>query len=159
MALTPKHPDLIAINDELIKAIKDSVNDIRLCSIKYFLIDLIERRTDDPAIEKYRITNTKTNTKITTLSALLSALDKNELSGGFNYAADRLTGDRVHPCFAVPLNIEVDIDTRFQEDSILAQYFGSGKKRLFFSVSYVSDGDAALPLKAFDVKLTGVVKE
>lgn len=139
--------------DELKTILVDNLRSPRQYGLQLFLTELLERGNYGGGIERYRVKNTVTGAYVTTLEELIAALDAEQLRPRPMFNAPKLTGDRVHPAVVVVENLSVELLSYCEDDADFLQLSGSGTKKLYLYVNYVSDDDTVLPLKIYTVKL------
>ena len=140
-------------NAEVKETLIKNFADIRISGITLFINKLIDRGDVIEGLERYRIKNLSTGTRITTLDEFIAAIDPDKLTAEYYRYSDKMTGDRTHP-FSVTLdNFSVDLDISMKEDAWFARTAYTGTYKIMFLVNYTSDYDEGLPLKIFEIKL------
>lgn len=139
-------------NTSLKSIIVNNLNDIRITSIALFLQELIERK--DPIEEqyRYRVYDNVAKRYITSVDDFKNSIDPDSLKLAYFYNSDKMTGDRVHPLIANVGNFSIKLEKFIPEDNKYFEFFGP-VTRISFLINYLSDGDADLPLKIFEVRL------
>ena len=130
-----------------------NMSDVRILAIQLYLTDLIEREKHGDGMERYRIVNTNTGSRVTSLDDLVSQIDPTKLHMAHYAHTDRMAGDRTNPTVVILNNFSVELSEHAKEDTQYTSMYGSGNKRIMFLVNYISDGDEVLPLKIFSVRL------
>lgn len=130
----------------------NNLNDIRMTSIALFLEELIVRKEPIEEQYRYRVLNKLTGNYITSLDDFKNAIDPDSLKMGYFYNSDVMTGDRVHPIIVGLNNFQITLKDFIPEDNKYFETFGR-ITRINFLLNYLSDGDAELPLKIFEVRL------
>lgn len=130
-----------------------NMSDIRILSIQLYLTELIEREKHGDGMEQYRIVNTNTGDRVTSLTDLVNQIDPDKLHMAHYAHTDRMAGDRTNPTVVILNNFKVELSAHSKEDSMYTSIYGAGDKRIMFLVNYISDGDEVLPLKIFSVRL------
>jgi len=140
-------------NESLRTIILDNFNDIRISAITLFIKRLMERKAYGDGLNRYRLSNTITNSYITSFSEFTDAIDANRLTYDYNFNGDKGESDRLSSITVVPENLIVNIDTKSGEDSIFTSRFGKYANRIMFLMNHMNDGDTVLPLKIYDIRL------
>jgi hypothetical protein len=140
-------------NADIATLLVNNLNDVRQFSVQSFLSRLIARTTYNPPVAQYRITNTTTGAVVTTLADFILAIDALHLEAGFNYRSKAIDSDKTHPFVVVLNNFSVELTQYCADDDIYYTLFGVGTKKIVFTVNYLADGDAVLPLKITSIKL------
>ena len=140
-------------NSQVKDVIVQNLGDDRIFSIQAFIARLVERKVYGDGIERYRIKDKVTNTEVTSLDDFIAKLDINSLRPDYFYYADKMGGDRVHPTVINLSNFVVTLDEHSQEDNIYFTMFGKGDKNILLLMNYLSDADAVLPMKVFEIRL------
>lgn len=143
----------MAITSQQVKDILvQNFADIRITSITLFLEKLIERKSFSEGIEQYRITDSVTNSKVTSLTDFIAKLDPGTLNTDYFYDIAVQGNGHVHPLAVVPTNFKVELTEHSEEDVLFTRRYGK-VSRICFIVNYLSDGDTELPMKILDVRL------
>jgi len=131
-------------NVQLLTYIQSNLTDDRLYGIQLYLDRLVTTRQ--------RVNNSITNTPITLLADLQTALTTTNMDVRYNYESNS-SANKVVPSFYVTFtNVVVNLD-HYVEDDVYTMKYGIGNKLLQFEMSYLSDGDTVLPIKIFKVNL------
>lgn len=145
-------------NADAIANLATNLNDNRHYGIYLFIMDLIERKSPEPGVNRYRLFNTKTNSFITSYSGFINALSVNDTDASFPYTSGKVETDRVVGYLLTLKNIQVIFDRRSGDD---IDYFFRTTQcelrepyyHLRFGLSYVNEGE---PVKINDVRIVGV---
>ncbi len=131
----------------------NNINDPRIFAAYDFLDKLHYRQTPLDGISPYRIYDTNSNSYITSMSALLSAINTADIEYGFTF------NHKFDPSVAVPIyvlikSLEVRLHPYCAEDIIFISRFGEEQKKYIrFELRYLNDTDSALPLKIVNFSL------
>ena len=132
--------------------VADNLASDKLYGTQLYLTNLIERKSFDAAIPRYRLRYNDAD--ITSLSALIDAIAASAVkitASSAYYSAAALCGIPVVVSFP---QITATLDSRFESDAALAMQNGAGTFTLCFVMNYVNDGDSDLPLKILNVVLS-----
>lgn len=144
---------MLISNDQLKEVLDQNFADIRCTSILLFLRDLVARKVHGGGIEQYRLINTDTDTRITSVDEFIAAIDADKLKMSYYRFAEKMGGDRVHPFAVIIDNIAVELTPHSDEDAMYVSTYGREATRVMFLVNYLSDADPDLPLKIFEIRL------
>lgn len=122
-----------------------------------FLDSLIERQKYDANIPRYRIKDSVTNTRVTSVADFEDKLTIADIKYSYDYNA-KFEPDKMGPLLLYPTNFTVELIEGCEEDSLYFSKFGSGsnldgKMQLIFVLNYLNDADNSLPLKLIAIRL------
>lgn len=140
----------------LVTTLRNNLADDRMYGIQLFIERLLKRTKFGEGIEQYRITNTATNTKITSITEFANAIAEASLSASFPYNGEGMAADRVVGFEVLLTNLEVQFQPQASEDAFFSKMydFKNGQKyRFMFHLGYMNDGDDAMPLKVYYIRL------
>lgn len=149
---------------QLVTLLKSNIADTRLFAVKLFLEELITRQQHSSGIEQHRVYTLvpsvipggeKTKNYITTLEELLTAITPSDIKLEYMYGSFKVTGSTTPPVSLTLTNLIVELDHASDEDEVYIRHWGGSeiKKQLAFTLTYVNDNDAVLPLKIVNVIL------
>lgn len=142
---------------QLVTLLSDNLTSSKVLSAQAFLDSLIERQKYDVSIPQYRIKDSVTNTRVTSVSDFISKLSTTDLKYSYDYNA-KFELDKMGPLLLFPTNFTVELIKNCEEDSLYFGKFGSGlnsdgNMQLIFVMNYLADTDDVLPLKIITIRL------
>jgi len=139
-------------NEQFRAIIAANLIDVRITSITLFINRLISRNLYSAGIDQFRLKNTVTDTYIKNMQEFIAAIVPTHLTADFNYNADRMTGNSIHPMVVTFDNIDVNLNRNSIEDELYFNAYGYSSK-IQMSLNYLNDADPNLPLKVYTIKL------
>lgn len=136
------------MKDNILASLKASLVDTRSAGATITLEELLERKKySGDIVTQYRLFNTDTETEVTSITDIISAMDKDKCTF-VSISSDRIS---IH---VIVDNIKVRWVNNCPEDRELRNQIGSGTK-LLFGLNYMNDNDTTIPLKIVKVGLSG----